>query len=196
MLENSVSTYAPERGDMTDQPFVGVSEEICKAAFRIIRPAISAAATDGIVNREAGHLVVLDPAIPYEPKYRNAIADLRFGSLVLWSESIGDALAHDLEKYAAIAEAKAFTSYLTGLPSHLVQQQFPSLYVPTMTKWGGSAVAGVGPMRLIVAFSGVQWNFDQMFSEMMLSAIQAICLERMRDVMASIQPLIGSSWTA
>jgi len=171
--------------------FNGLTAQICNDAFGLIWPAIKAAAALGTINKLAGTVVVLNPAIPYEPKYANAINDESFGELALWEFSFDD--EHELEsgKYAPIAEAKAFTSYLTGLPSHLVQQQFPSLYVSGMTKWGGSAVAGVGPMKLIVAFSGVQWNFDQMISEMMISAIQALCLEEMREVMASENPMIS-----
>jgi len=113
-----------------------------------------------------------------------------FSDLVLWENPFGNTSEHDIDKYIAIAYAKAFTSYLTGLPSHQVQQVMPSLYVPGMTKWGGSAIAGTGPMRLITAFSGVQWNFDQMISEMMISAIQALCHEQMREIMASDEAMI------
>lgn len=172
--------------------FTGLNDTICDTAFRLILPTIQAAAANGTFNKYAGSMVVLDPAIPYEPKYCNAINDDTFQDLVFWDTSIGSWDEHDIAQYEAIARAKAFTSYLTGLPSHLVRQQFPALYVPGMTKWGGSAVAGTGPMKLIVAFSGVQWNFDQMVSEMMISAIQALCLQEMRNVMASDEAMIGS----
>ena len=170
--------------------FSGLDAAICDIAFRMVFPTIKQAADMGIANKLAGSLIVLNPAIPYEPKYRNAIVDDTFGALVLWATDFGNEDEHDIPKYERIASAKAYTSYLTGLPSHLVQQQYPSLYTPDMTKWGGSAVAGVGPMRLIVAFSGVQWNFDQMISEMMISAIQALCHEEMRAVMDDPEPLI------
>jgi hypothetical protein len=166
--------------------FSGLTFGTCQLAFEnILLPAIKSAAMNRQINKYAGCLVVLDPSIPYESKYKNAIEDHElFDDLVLWEDHFyeGD---HDIEKYIKIARTKAFTSYLTGLPSHQVQQAMPSLYVPGMTKWGGSAVAGVGPMRLIVAFSGVQWYYDQMISEMMISAIQALCHEQMVDVMAS-----------
>lgn len=175
--------------------FTGLTRRLCFDAYKIIRPTVLAAAEAGTINKCAGSLVVLNPGIPYEPKYRNAIGadgviDDKFFGLVLFENTFGDNTVHDIDKYVAIARAKAFVSYLTGLPSHLAQQQYPALYVPGMTKWGGSAVAGVGPMRLIVAFSGVQWNFDQMISEMMISAIQAVCHEQMREVMASDEAMI------
>ncbi len=175
--------------------FTGLTPHLCSAAYDIVAPAVLAAAKAGTINKCAGSVVVLNPAIPYEPKYQGAIdpqgmASDSFFDLVLWENPFGDIGRYDIDKYIAIARAKAFVSYLTGLPSHLVQQQFPSLYVPGMTKWGGSAVAGVGPMRLIVAFSGVQWHFDQMISEMVVSAIQAVCHEQMRTVMASDEAMI------
>lgn len=176
--------------------FSGLDEMLCADAFDIIMPTISQAADRGVINKMAGHVVVLDPAVPYEPMYRNTIEDGSIDELVLWERSFGASEVYDLGKYTEIARAKAFTSYLTGLPSHLVQQQFPSLYVPGMTKWGGSAVAGIGHIRLITAFSGVQWYFDQMISEMMISAIQALCHEQMREVMDSDEAMILSQASA
>jgi hypothetical protein len=172
--------------------YSGLTKSICADAWRkIIEPAAVSAAAFETINKFAGCVVVLKPAIPYEPKYSDAINNGTFDELVLWQYDFANSSSLDaLPMYIKIARAKAFTSYLTGLPSHLVQQQFPSLYVPGMTKWGGSAVAGVGPMRLITAFSGVQWNFDQMISEMMISAIQAMCHEGMRAVMESAEPMI------
>jgi hypothetical protein len=171
--------------------FSGLTEEICDRAYHdIVKGSVLVASKFNITNKLAGHVLVLKPSIPYEPKYKNAILDGIFDDLVLWDYSFGEEEGHDIPKYKGIARAKGYTSFLTGLPSHLVQQQFPSLYVPGMTKYGGSAVAGPGPMRLITAFSGVQWNFDQMISEMMISAIQALCHEQMGDVMASDEAMI------
>ena len=89
-----------------------------------------------------------------------------------------------------IASAKGYTSFLTGLPSSMVQQQMPALYVPGMTKWAGSWVDGVGPIRLITAFSGVQQHFDEMISRMMNAAIIAICKDEMVDFMASDESML------
>lgn len=170
--------------------FTGLTAQICQQAFDLILPSIQAAARNGTTNKLAGHFVVLNPAVPYEAKYNDATRTGEFDELVLWQQDINPN-SPELAKYTAIAEAKALTSFQTGLPSHLVQVQYPSLYLPGMTKWGGSAVAGVGPVKLIVSFSGVQWNFDQMFSEWLLSAIQALCLQEMRAVMASENPMIS-----
>jgi hypothetical protein len=172
--------------------FFGVTDEICDEAWSIVSPAVKSAARRGITNKDAGHVLVLNPSIPYEPKYHNALEKegARFGELVLWDHSFGDSDSHDLGKYADIALRKAFVSFLTGLPSHLVQQQFPALYVPDMTKWGGSDVVGPGPLRLITAFSGVEWFFDQMISQMMNSAIMAICHREVRELMASDEAVI------
>lgn len=164
--------------------FSGLSTDICRYAFaRVVHPIIQNAAAEGWINKYAGCVVVLDPGTPYEPKYRHAIEDGLFEDLILYGHTIGNPQVHDIPKYKRIAYAKAFVSFLTGLPSHQVQQVSPMLYVPGMTKWGGSAVAGVGPMRLVVAFSGVQWYYDQMISEMMISAITALSHEQMGEVM-------------
>lgn len=176
--------------------FTGLNGVICAKAFtHIVYPAIESAAGSGIANKMAGNMTVLHPGIPYEPKYIHAITpdgeiQPEFFDLVLWEHCIGDPEDPDIKKYMQIARAKAFTSYLTGMPSHLVQQGYPHLFVPGMTKWGGSAVSGTGPIRLISSFSGVQWNFDQMFSEMMNSAVTALCHEEMRAVMASGEAMI------
>jgi hypothetical protein len=171
--------------------YSGASPDICRRAFsRFVHPIILEEAEQGTLNKYAGCIVVLNPAVPYEPKYRHAIEDGLFDELILWAHTVGNPQIHDIPRYKRIAYAKAFTSFLTGLPSHAVQQQFPELYVPGMTKYGGSAVRGVGPIRLVTAFSGVEWYFDLMISEMMGSAISALCHEEMVAVMASDEDMI------
>lgn len=174
--------------------FAGIDELSCPYAFNhFVRPMIHSAAEEKVINKLAGCLVVLKPGIPYEPKYRNAIDDGSFDDLVLWQYHFGDEAEYDIVKYINIARAKAFASYLTGLPSHQVQQVMPALYLTGMTKWGGSAVSGIGPVRLIVAFSGVEWYYDQMISEMMISALQAVCHDQMETVMASSEAMVTTS---
>lgn len=78
--------------------------------------------------------------------------------------------------YDAVAISKAYTSWKTGLTSYEVQQKAPYLYEVGMAKYGGSAIGEGG---LVVAFSGVEEWFDQMFSEMMLAAIKGVCMDEM-----------------
>ncbi len=157
--------------------FVGLTPALCEQALRIIKPAIQGAMNDQIVNRRVGHLIVLDPIIPREPRFKNwsLKQDSPFRELVLFEYSFGLTEAWTA-RYDEIASAKAYASWKTGLPAQLIQQVAPYLYEEGWTKWGGSAVGEGG---LVVAFSGVEAYFDQMFSEMMLAAIKAVCLHEM-----------------
>jgi hypothetical protein len=162
--------------------FTGLTEELCVEALDIVRPSIAHAMNSGVVKREQGWLVVLNPRIPQEPKYMlnigqhdNPKREVPFDELVLFD------CGWDLPKnwdhpYDAVARAKAFASWKTGLPAHRIQQEAPYLYEEGWTKYGGSAVGEGG---LVVAFSGVEEYFDQMFSEMMVAAIKGVCLHKM-----------------
>lgn len=154
--------------------FVGLTEDLCSVALDIVRPAIETAMDTGTVKRKQGVLVVLDPTKPWEPKYEKADGS-SFDEVVLFAHSWTDGREFDAP-FSDVAAMKAFASWKTGLPAHRIQQEAPYLYQPGWTKWGGSAVGDGG---LVVAFSGVQWYFDQMFSEMMLAAIKAVCLDEM-----------------
>jgi len=157
--------------------FSGLTSVTCHRALSLVLPVIES----GLFKRDQGHLVVINPAIPYEPKYRNGPADEKFDDVVLFDRNFGGDPETWDGPYKDVARSKAFISWKTGLPSHRVQQEAPYLYEPGMTKWGGSAVA---PGGLVVAFSGVEWFFDQMISEIMVAAIKATCLSDMREVMA------------
>ena len=70
---------------------------------------------------------------------------------------------------------KAKVTARTGFDSEYVRERVPHLYVEGDIKWPG-AIARDG---LIVAFSGVQGEFDVMIAEWMVSAIRAICRDEM-----------------
>lgn len=149
--------------------FVGLTELVCNRAFAIVEPTMLAAMEKGVVNRSQGFMVVCDPRITY--------ADIRPGVMFenyvpLFFDQFGDSTEWDYP-FDEIALAKAKASWKTGLPSHRIQQEAPYLFEPWMAKYGGSAVGEGG---LVVAFSGVEEYFDQMFSEMMLAAIKGVCL--------------------
>ncbi|MGC1176683.1 MAG: hypothetical protein WA843_01315 [Candidatus Saccharimonadales bacterium] len=130
--------------------------------------------TQGFAKRRHGCLVVLDPKVPREPKYKESSVDPEhpFKELVLFEYTWGQETdwEHD---YRKVARAKAFASWKTGLPTRLINQSAPYLYEPGFTKWPGSAV---GPGGLVVAFSGVEDYFDEMFSEIMLAIIKGLCM--------------------
>ena len=157
--------------------FTGLTEALCERAMCIIRPSMYGAMDDAIVKRHQGCLVVLDPKVPREPKYKTWSLDPQdpFEELVLYQRHIGYARDWD-GPYDKVARAKAYASWKTGLPAQLIQQWAPYLYEEGWTKWGGSDVGNGG---LVVAFSGVEAYFDQMFAEMMLAAIKAVCLHEL-----------------
>jgi hypothetical protein len=156
--------------------FTGLTEEICRQAWEIVKPSIAKAANAGIINKEAGTIVVLNP----------------HNGEVLFIARVDDGY-EDAGKYDVIARAKAVVSWETGLTSRQVQQDAPHLYHPGMTKWGGSAVEN----KLVVAFSGVQAVFDEGISWMVLNWIISICQNEMTKpdgVMASNNSFIEDPW--
>jgi len=161
--------------------YAGLTREICATAWKLIAPGISTAAQMGITNKHKGTIFVLDPTQPYAGQERLP------SRAVLYAEAVCE---EGNNKYANIAEAKAYLSWRTGLPSRVVQQQAPHLYVAGMTKWGGSVVRD----GLVVAFSGVQAVFDEMISGWMADAIIALCRDEMTrpdGVMASSSSFVG-----
>ncbi|HUC87013.1 MAG TPA: hypothetical protein VMR75_01630 [Candidatus Saccharimonadales bacterium] len=135
----------------------------------------------GPFNREAGFLAVLDPTRLYEPKYHDGPVNEDFLSeVVLWSEVFG--VAQDWEHpFHVIALAKAYATFKYRLPAHVIVQQAPYLLEPEFTKYGGSAIDPIG--GLIVAFSGVQEHFDRQISEMILSTLRGLSIDKMTSVL-------------
>ena len=155
--------------------YAWLTEEICAAAWRIVLPMVEQAWGTAITNKLAGTIVVLDP----------------YNGQVLFQCRVR--VDHrDAEKYDQIALAKATVSWETGLPSRQVQQDAPHLFLPGMTKWGGSAIEH----KLVVAFSGVQAVYDEAIAASMLAWIIALCRHEMTKeggVMASDSSFIGEA---
>lgn len=153
--------------------YTGLTPKICKTAWEICLPSLVVAAERGITNRLGGTIVVLDPRNG-EPLF-SAVANPHHS---------------DRYKFDDIAQAKARVSWNTGLSSRQVQQDAPHLYLPGMTKWGGSVTEN----KLVVAFSGVQAVFDEAIARMMLNWILALCQNEMTKpdgVMASSSSYVG-----
>lgn len=165
--------------DSFDLSFVGLTEELCQEAFDLIRPSLGVAMDNGPFNRSQGHLVVVNPSIPWEPKYKSwdSVDGAHFFEAILFEADLGDPGEWEF-RFADVARAKAFASWKTGLTTHEIQQIAPYLYQEGWTKHGGSAVA---PGGFVVAFSGVQGYFDRMIAEWMISACRAVCMHRMHD---------------
>ncbi len=166
--------------------FSGLTDGTCEAAVELIKPVLEL----GAFKRTDGQLIVLDPSRPYTKDFEDLEREIAAGDeealrkfwleVVLNEWDFGDK-ANWEHPYDFVAASKAFISWRTGLPSHMVQQLYPYLYKQGDTKWGGSTVL---PGGLVIAFSGVEWYYDQMIAEMMGSAIKAVCLAGMKPVLA------------
>jgi hypothetical protein len=134
--------------------FTGLTRELCEKAWETILPAIEKAAADGTVVRRAGVVVVLDPTSAE--------------GAVLFEGRVSD---EDVDRYGEIARAKAALTRRTGLPTARVASDAPFLFTDGDIKWGGSTIRD----GLVVAFSGVQGQYDEVISEWMASAIRGMC---------------------
>ncbi|WP_084104439.1 hypothetical protein [Demequina sp. NBRC 110056] len=137
--------------------FPGVTEETCEIAWSMILPAIEKAYADGLTNGLRGTIIVLDPA---EPEVDNPVF-----------------VAHVGEPDSAFltnVEGKVKVTIRTGLDSSRVRQDFPHLYRAGDIKYPGA----INREGLIVAFSGVQGDFDEMICEWMVAALRAIGRDR------------------
>ena len=155
--------------------FTGIDREICQRAWSIVLPSVWAARDDGVTNKHAGTIIVLDPST----------GEVLFQARVTMDHP-------EAEKYDEIALAKADLSWRNKRPSREIQQAAPHLYVAGDTKWGGSVVRD----GLVVAFSGVQAVFDEMIAGWVADAIIAICRDAMTKadgVMASDSSYIGGA---
>lgn len=154
--------------------FVGIDVAICNKALKIVRPSIeNMIIANGAVG---GHLAVFFPRpLHLPPNYDGDFHESFYQDV--W----------DLP-YETLAINKGEVSLDTGLPSSVVQQRYPYLYERGWVKWGGTAV---GERGLVIAFSGLKQEFDEMISEMYLSALTAVCRYAMRDVMTGESHYLG-----
>ena len=137
--------------------FPGVTEESCAMAWSVIEPAIERSRGVGLITGLRGTIMVLDPANP------DPAAPLFVGH-------VGEPNA----EYLRNVEGKVAVTIRTGLDSSRVRQDFPHLYREGDIKYPGAIIRE----GLIVAFSGVQGDFDEMICEWMVAALRAIARDR------------------
>ncbi len=137
--------------------FTGINATICAQAWDIIVPAIEKAAQVEVTNGLRGTIMVIDP--------NSSTHD------VLFVAHVGDEDPEFLQN----VKGKVAVTLRTGLDSARVRQDFPHLYKEGDIKYPGAIIRD----GLVVAFSGVQGEFDEMICEWMVSAIRAIS----RDLM-------------
>ncbi|SEJ50861.1 hypothetical protein [Demequina mangrovi] len=131
--------------------FVGLTPEICAQAWELVKPAIATAAARGVIRDAVGDLVVMDPARP---------------GTMLWSGSIGDTE----DKTYGYAVAKAKVAERAGLDTSRVRMDAPHLYTAGDIVYPG----GVVRHGLVVAFSGVEGEADEMIAEWFIAAVRGI----------------------
>lgn len=134
--------------------FVGLSKDICAQAWAIVEPAIASAAKNGVANGFRGTLVVLDPVA----------AD---GSILFTAAAGGDPGDRTLE----YATGKARLALRTGRDTSEMRDWAPHLYAKDDIKYPGGVVRD----GLVVAYSGIQGELDDMVAEMFCAAVRGIC---------------------
>ncbi len=132
--------------------FTGISEEICAQAWDVVVPAIEKAAELGVTNGLRGTLIVLDPNSPTHE--------------VMFTGHVG---TPDPE-FLMNVKGKVAVTLRTGFDSEKVRLDYPHLYHEGDIKYPGAILRD----GLVVAFSGVQGEFDVMICEWMVAAIRAI----------------------
>lgn len=134
--------------------FTGLTREICEQAWAVISPAIDKAAELEVTNRHTGTLVVLDPVAS--------------DGSILFVAHVGGEINERTHEFAT---AKAQLVLRTGRDTSSLRSSAPHLYRAGDIKWPG----GIIREGLIVAFSGVQGEMDEMISEWFASTVRGIC---------------------
>ncbi|BDZ61508.1 hypothetical protein Lsed01_01309 [Demequina sediminis] len=132
--------------------FAGLTPELCSQAWDLVTPAIERAAATGVIRAATGNLIVLDPAT------RDAT--------LFWHGSIGDTE----DKTYEYALAKARVAERTGLDTSRLRMEHPHLYTAGDIVYPG----GIVRHGLVVAFSGVEGEADEMIAEWFVSAVRGI----------------------
>lgn len=135
-----------------------LTKNLAEQAFDLVRPAIEAFLSSKFADgRRSLHLVMLKP-----------------GTMsILHEESFGEGEDKWRNRHDEIALAKARLCFRTGMVARTVLTDAPWLFEEGDTRFPG----GVIENGLVVAASGLKDHFDELFSWMVLSAIQALCRE-------------------
>lgn len=177
-------------------PYPGITKEACELAFVIMGASLAAAADNDVANKMAGTLVIINPF--YVPSSNEpmhvSVEEARDAALFMRRVDDDHPQA---EKYDEIALTKARDMWVLrsllgpNFTGRDIQQQFPHLYRPGMTKWHG----GVCRFGVPYAFSGVQGNYDEALANTAANWVEAMGRQVMVDqpggVMASDDSFIG-----
>lgn len=143
-----------------------LTEEVVKQAVSLAKVAFLEAETKGFVRLPSIHVVVMDPV-------KTSECGFTLGT-ILYEESIGN----PNKECVAFARSKAQVSWRYKMYSQVVQQVYPYLYEKGMTIWGG----GVYLHGIAAGASGVQYQMDQWFAELVVITCRALCIQQMRKI--------------
>lgn len=145
-----------------------VTPELVQEAIALARPSIDALLQSEGIRRPFVHVVVLDPRA-------NGTGYISTTQIV-HEQDIGE--TENPEKYKEFAHGKARISLDTGKSSHEVVAMFPHLLEWSDVKYGGSVVLN----GIIVAASGVQWQYDLLIATWIGAAIYSLVLLKMQEI--------------
>ena len=128
---------------------------------------------NGELSGEHLHIVVMDPTKPSGGSYR-------FEQAILYEYSIGKRADWE-HRFDIIARDKARRSWATGRNTLDQVMSAPHLFQRGNVSFWGSAVHN----GIVVACSGVQPWFDQMFSYIVAACCEGLCHNRMQKIMAT-----------
>lgn len=144
-----------------------LTAEVAQKAVEFLLPAIKQLMDSSVFKRDDLHIVIAKPLFPDN---RDEVDWHESG--ILYEYSMGDREKWEYQ-FQAIARAKCYMSWRTGMSTQMLQVRAPHLLQKCDTVFYGSAVSD----GLVVACSGVQPFYDQMISHWVLEACRALCIQ-------------------
>lgn len=147
-------------------PSYMLNRETAQEVTARVKDVFSAMVSFKQLDRSHLAIVIVDPTIKYLPMDDIKAEFARFLlKAVLFVDRFGNrnVWAYPYDK---IALSKAFFSWKHGLPSRRIQHEFAYLCEAGTTMYGGSVIDEGG---LIVAVSGLDEEYDEMFAGMTMS---------------------------
>lgn len=150
-----------------------LTEDLARKAIPIVEAAYKAVVNAGWLKCNDLHMVIMDPTEIYagEP----CLESFQMAILLEHSFTDPDKWEHP---YNEIARAKTHATWRTGLPTRFIRECAPHLLKYGNTRYGGS----VNVDGIIVACSGVQPWFDEMFSGIAAMTLRGLANDHMQTV--------------
>ena len=152
---------------------VVLTEGLAQKAIPIVEVAYKAALEAELLKRADLHMVIMDPTQVYDGKPDSVI----FRAAILLEHSFTEPIKWE-RRYDLIARQKAQATWRTGLPTRVIRECMPHLLEVGNTRYGGS----VNVDGIIVACSGVQPWFDEMFAGIAAMILRGLANDHMQTV--------------